>query len=105
MVVAELVDPLCGVGHLRPGRGLAPEQDPSLELGHVSGLRSRGAGPSSLGRSCPTDQAGKHLRLGVVELAVDRPKDEPRRLGALATELHPLVLFERTHEVAEEQVE
>ena len=32
--VAEPVDPLGGLEHLGPGRGLAPEQDPELDIGH-----------------------------------------------------------------------
>ena len=30
--VAETIDPFGGIEHLRPGRGLAPEQDPELEV-------------------------------------------------------------------------
>ena len=41
--VAEAVDPLRGVEHLGPGRGLAPEQDFELDIGHVGqGLRAVG---------------------------------------------------------------
>src|SRR5262245_54324220 len=38
---------------------------------------------------------------GLVQLPIDRPEDEPGGLGALATELLALVLFERHHQVGE----
>src|ERR687887_978061 len=62
--------------------------------------------------SCATDAltadnsvVGAGGRSGVVELARNRSQDEPRSLGALATELLPLVLLESAPEVAEHEVE
>ena len=58
--VAEAVDPLGGVEHLGPGRRLAPEQDPELDVGHGVGLRagrveapSVGVGPTAASRGRP----------------------------------------------------
>jgi hypothetical protein len=72
-------------------------------------LEAIARGPSNQWRRFPRDSPpkarGAPAVLGPIQLPVDRPEDEPRRLGALATELLALLLFEGAHQVAQEQVQ
>src|SRR4051812_21438894 len=52
--VAQAIDALGGVEHLVPGRGLAPEQDPELDVGHWGPPGMRAGSVKSTDLSVPS---------------------------------------------------